>query len=244
MSRTKSLTGGDPLWATAISKMDPGVAGIVRELWGLIQRSPSLAPYLWMGSGWRTGSTEHSSGRAIDIIATENTMQAPTEEERAAAMAMIDWLIEHGDELKIQWILFSRDGKPRTESYNMDRGSWNQLADRGSISANHVDHFHIYFKEGATWPAALDGAVVGESVVIDDPTPPETAGDGAPADERDPIIRLIERTSERLASLERRVSEFERKVEAAAGNLDDDLDQVEAFLNAVRKAAAVLLEEA
>ena len=237
MSRTKSLAGGDPLWATAISKMDPGVAGIVRNLWDLIQRSPSLAPYLWMGSGYRTGSTEHSSGRAIDIIATEGTMQAPTEEERTAAMALIDWLIAHGDALKIQWILFSRDGQPRTESYNMDRGSWNQLADRGSISANHVDHFHVYFKEGATWPASLDSAIVGEPAT-------ELAGDGEPAPERDPIIRLIEQTDARLASLEARMTAFEQKVEAAAGNLDDDLDQVEALINAVRKVAAHFVEEA
>lgn len=174
MGRNRAKT--NPFWATAIDRMTPGARGIVRELDALIDRSPDLAPYLWMGSGWRTGSQEHSSGRAIDIIVTETTGRRPTDAEHKAAMLLIDWLIANGRALGIQWILYSTDGKDRTRSYNMDRGSWNNLANRGSISANHVDHMHVYFKVGASWPSSLNGAVIGGATAPSKPapTPPKT----------------------------------------------------------------------
>ena len=31
----------------------------------------------------------------------------------------------------------------------MDRMSWKKLENRGSVSANHIDHIHVYFKPGA-----------------------------------------------------------------------------------------------
>ena len=166
----------DPFWATAIDRMTPGARGIVRELHGIVQRSPALRPYIWFGSGWRTGSKEHSSGRAIDIIVTENTGRRPTSAEHRAAMLLIEWLITNGRALGIQWILYSTDGKNRTRSFNMDRGSWNNLADRGSISGNHVDHIHVYFKSGASWPSRLNGTVIGGTKAPSKPapTPPKT----------------------------------------------------------------------
>lgn len=166
----------DPFWATAIDRMTPNAKGIVRGLYGIVQRSPELRPYIWFGSGWRTGSKEHNSGRAIDIIVTENTGRRPSNAEHEAAMLLVDWLIANGRALGIQWILYSTDGKNRTRSYNMDRGSWNNLADRGSISANHIDHIHVYFKVGASWPSALNNTVIGGETAPSNPapTPPKT----------------------------------------------------------------------
>ncbi|MDO5676498.1 MAG: peptidoglycan-binding domain-containing protein [Propionibacteriaceae bacterium] len=169
MTRTRAK--GDPFWATAITRMEAGPARIVRGLYALVQRSPALKPYLWFGSGWRTGSAEHGSGRAIDIIITENTNRRPTAAERAAAMQLVRFLIANAKALKIQWILFSTDGKPRTQSWSAARGSWKNLADRGSIAANHVDHIHVYFKAGADWPRALNNAIIGAAT-----TPPVKPG--------------------------------------------------------------------
>lgn len=151
----------EPFWATALDRMDGGVANIVRNLHGLVARSALLAPHVWMGSGWRTGSSEHSSGRAIDIMFVPNVGKRPTAKQAAARDALVAWVLANGKALKVQWMLVSRDGKPRTQSYNFDRGTWKNLENRGSISANHVDHIHLYFKKGATWPSSLNGAVIG-----------------------------------------------------------------------------------
>lgn len=163
MSRTRAKT--EPFWATAITKMQSGPAAIVRGLHGVVQRSKALAPYLWPGSGWRTGSVEHESGTAIDWIITENTGIRPTAAERAAALKFIDWLIANHQALGIEGILFSRDGKNRTEvwGYSTPGRGWRTLADRGSISGNHIDHIHIKVKAGASWPSSLNSAVIGGS---------------------------------------------------------------------------------
>lgn len=164
----------NPYWATALTSMvggntQPmtGVAGIVVALWALIKRSPLLVGLLWMGSGWRPGSKEHGEGRAIDIIVSRDVGVVPNAQERAAALGLINFLIKHAKALGIQWILFSRDGKPRTESWNVDRGTWKALANRGSVPANHVDHIHVYFKTGASWPAFLNSVSLGAA----NPTP-------------------------------------------------------------------------
>lgn len=160
----------DPYWAVSLDRMDSGVAGIVKNLHALFQRSPLLKNVFFLGSGWRTGSVEHNSGRAIDLVITASTGRAPTAAERAAALEFVRWVVANGKRLGVQWVLFSLDNKV-TWSYNMDRGSWVKLADRGSVSGNHRDHVHIYFKKGATWPSALNTAVVGGAAKPDPATP-------------------------------------------------------------------------
>ena len=151
-------------WATAISRMDSNVATIVRRLDDLIQRSPELAPYMWMGSGFRTGSKEHGSGRAIDVIFTEDVGRKATAAEKRAGRLFADFLIKNGKILGVQWVLLSIDDKV-TWSYNMDRGSWVKLADRGSVPGNHRDHVHILFKKTARWVTSLAGSVIGSAGV-------------------------------------------------------------------------------
>lgn len=170
MTRTRAKT--DPFWATALHRMEPGSQRIVRGLYALVQRSPILRS-LWFGSGWRSNSKEHKSGRAIDVIVTENAGMRPTPAEHKAAMEFINWLIANHRALGIQWVLYSTDGKNRTQSWNADRGTWKNLANRGSISANHIDHVHIYFKPGAVWPRALNNTVVGATT---SPAPKPTPG--------------------------------------------------------------------
>lgn len=150
----------DPFWATGITKMSAAGQRLARGINDLIARSPALAG-LWLGSGWRTGSAEHSSGRALDVIGTADTGRAPTAAERAAMRALADWLIANHKAIGLQWVLLAIDDKV-TWSWNADRGTWKQLADRGSISANHRDHLHVYIKSGgAGWADALDKLTVG-----------------------------------------------------------------------------------
>ena len=149
-----------PFWATSLSRMDADAAQIVRELDKIIMASPDLAPYLWPGSGYRPGSVEHESGFAIDWIGVANVGMVPTTEERQAMRKFADWMIANGKTLGVQWVLFSLDDKV-TWSYNMDRGSWVKLADRGSVPGNHRDHVHILFKKTARWVTSLAGSIIG-----------------------------------------------------------------------------------
>lgn len=159
MSRARALK--EPFWATSLSKMKTGPAGIVRGLYALVQRSPALKPYLWMGSGWRTGSVEHSSGRAIDIIVTARTGMRPNDSEHKAALELIYFLQRNARFLGIQHILYSPDRKNAVQSWSTARGAWKVLGNRGSISGNHVDHIHVYFTASAKWPSTLNTAIVG-----------------------------------------------------------------------------------
>lgn len=172
MSRARAQK--EPFWATSISNMKPGCQRIVRGLHALFQRSSSLAPYLWMGSGWRTGSVEHNSGRAIDIIVTATTGRRPNASEHAAALLLIKWLQVNASELGIQHILYSTDGKNRTQSWNSVRKTWNNLKDRGSVSGNHIDHIHVYFRVGADWPQRFNLVSIGGTVPKPSPGLPGT----------------------------------------------------------------------
>lgn len=129
---------------------------IVETLFSHIASDPAMGPYLWCGRGWDypSRSTEHGSGRSVDIIITERVGMRRTVKEFQAGKKLVDLLIKHGKTLKIQWVLFSLDGKV-TWSYNFDRGTWKKLSNRGSIPGNHVDHVHVYFKSGAKLPSGF-----------------------------------------------------------------------------------------
>ena len=137
----------------AEAKMDADVVRIIKVLFAWLA-TQGWASRIWPGSGWRTGSAEHSSGRAVDIMITGKVNKAPSKTERAAALELVADLIRHGKTLGIQWLLFSLDDKV-TWSYNLDRGTWKKLGDRGSVSANHRDHIHLYFKTSAKLPTGF-----------------------------------------------------------------------------------------
>ncbi len=155
----RSMARQNPFWATGLSKMQPGCQRIARGLHGVIQRSKSASPYLWIGSGWRTGSSEHGSGRALDIIITADTSQMPSKAELGAGNMMVAWLIRHARTLGVHGIIFSRDSRRRPEIWGYSTpGRWRAFPPRGSISGDHVDHIHVYFKASAEWPASLNSS--------------------------------------------------------------------------------------
>ncbi len=154
-------------------KFNPEARKVVESLFGYLQGT-SWGRHIWPGSGWRTGSSEHATGRAIDIITVARTGLRPSAAQHAAAKQLADLLIQHGKALGVQWVLYSLDGKV-TWAYNMDRGAWKALGDRGSVSANHVDHLHVYFKSGAKLPDGFrwaSGASAGAGGGPKPPTPP------------------------------------------------------------------------
>lgn len=67
------------------------------------------------------------------------------------------WLIHNSSALKIQGIIFSRDSKRRPEIWGYSQpGVWRPAKARGSIAADHVDHVHVYFQQGAMWQSCLN----------------------------------------------------------------------------------------
>lgn len=177
---SRSRDDRDPFWATAISRMQPGPAEITRQIRALMKRSGFG---LWPGSGYRTGSVEHSSGTSTDWMITELVGMRPTAQERAEALTFVDWLIRNRHVLDIEGILFSRDGKPRTEAIGYSKGwyGWRALTDRGSVSANHIDHVHIKFRTRSRWASALSKAVLvvkGGTTKPTTPSLPSTGADG------------------------------------------------------------------
>ena len=152
----------NPLNGTDLKNMDPGVAEIVKQMHGIIQKSLAVKPYLWVGSGYRENTSEHASGRAVDVIITANVGDTPTDRERWAGNQFVDWLISHADELGVYGIVFSRDSAPRPEYWGYSHpGSWKTGKDEGGVSHNHMDHVHVWFEEGATWPESLTGSFIG-----------------------------------------------------------------------------------
>lgn len=168
MSGRERSNGKDTFWATGLNRMEAGVRGIVREIQELVENTPILSPHLWPGSGWRTGSSEHSSGTAIDWICVANTGSRPSSEERKAMLELIHWMTTNHKALGLEGVLFSRDGKSRTEvwGYSTPGRGWRNLKDRGSVSGNHIDHAHFKFYSGASWPSSLNGSVIGGSTII------------------------------------------------------------------------------
>lgn len=165
MSRTRAKT--DPYWAVSLVKMKPNVQTSVRGLWTLIQKTPEIRDVFWLGRGWGAGSSEHESGRALDLMFVENVGMRPNAKEKTAMLQMVDFLTKNAGKLGIYGIIVSRDGKNRSEIWGYSQpGKWRSLGDRGSVTANHIDHIHINFLPGTSWPSSVTfgGRTVSSSV--------------------------------------------------------------------------------
>lgn len=145
----------NPFYATNLAGMKAGPRNIVRETVKMLTRSGDDC--IWPGSGKRGGSVEHNSGTAMDWIVSATTGRRPTAAEIEASNRFVDWLIQNRVALNIEGILWSRDGKVTWAiGYSKGWGGWRRLADRGSISANHVDHIHVKYRATSKWPASLN----------------------------------------------------------------------------------------
>ena len=157
------------------SNFNKNVLEIVKVMWAFIMADSLMSQYIWIGRGWDhpEKSKEHGTGRALDIIITERVGMMRTAKEYVAGKKLVDTLIKYGRVLRIQWVLFSLDGIT-TWSYNMDRGYWKKLDRRGdNVSANHVDHIHVYFKENAVLPSGFSFGGKNEPVAIPRVTTPK-----------------------------------------------------------------------
>lgn len=125
--------------------LNPGPA-YVRNL--LMQMYPQIGDI----GGWRApdGYNEHSSGNAIDVmIPNWDTPEGKALGDQVAAFAL-----QNADALGLSWVLWQQ------RSFNAGDTAGKAMEDRGSSTANHLDHVHIFMnKNGGALPnAPLVGA--------------------------------------------------------------------------------------
>ncbi len=83
--------------------------------------------------GWRaTSLSVHQFGRAIDFMTYSNNSQG---------YAIRDFLVAHAKEFGVDHIIY------RQQIWTPYRPSWRPMADRGSATANHMDHVHVAVKD-------------------------------------------------------------------------------------------------
>lgn len=143
-------------------------------------------PQIKMVGGWRPSDPypDHPSGRAVDIMMPNGGSGKDKElgDEIAA------YFQKHAKEYGVEYILW----RQRTWSVGDGPKGWRQMSDRGSPTANHMDHVHITVKgDNNSNAKKLIRALAG-------PTSPDTSSpaptvDGPPA-QRLPVDEETTRT--------------------------------------------------
>jgi len=118
------------LGSSSLNKLEPNGKAAVLAL-------RAAFPQIKTIYGWRASSaysSDHPNGRATD------NMIPDYKKNKALGDAVAAWAIAHGKELHITYLIW------RQRSYTISRGSWKNMADRGSDTANHMNHVHISFE--------------------------------------------------------------------------------------------------
>ena len=97
----------------------------VRVLRAVCAKFPTVGSY----GGTRGGGGDHATGRALDIMVGSNS---------ALGDQIVAFLQKNRAELGIEYIIWQqRIWRPATSN------SWRGMSDRGSPTANHMDHPHV-----------------------------------------------------------------------------------------------------
>lgn len=120
-----------PKWSEDHLTIDSVLIGrVVKQQW----------PEIKMVGGWRPSDPypDHPSGRAVDIMMPNGG----TGKDKALGDEIALYFQEHAKEFGIEYMLW----RQQTWSTGDKVGKWSSMADRGSPTANHVDHIHITVK--------------------------------------------------------------------------------------------------
>ncbi|MDR1077880.1 MAG: hypothetical protein LBL55_04355 [Propionibacteriaceae bacterium] len=86
--------------------------------------------------GYRAGSSgDHGAGLALDVMIPDWGSAGG----QALGQAVADWARANARALGIHYVIF----RQRIWNLEVDRAGWRPMADRGSATANHMDHVHI-----------------------------------------------------------------------------------------------------
>lgn len=175
-----------------VSKASAPIQDLARRVWA-ITRPPAAS--IWIGRGWDTaasGSTEHHSGRALDIMVSAKVGRMPTMAEAAAGEQMVAWLIRHADQMHVRHVIWNRRIWKRR--YRGTATAWSKLTGRSGVSDWHQDHIHVYLDDTAgsipDAPLVPDGTIPARPI----PTPPSPEEDdimATPAERQALISELL-----------------------------------------------------
>jgi hypothetical protein len=73
----------------------------------------------------------HPSGLALDYMVLSNT---------ALGNAFVQYHVAHWDELGVDYLIYQQ------KMLSSPGGTWSAMADRGSATANHMDHVHVNYE--------------------------------------------------------------------------------------------------
>lgn len=93
--------------------------------------------------GWRPADAypDHPSGRAVDIMMPNG---GSTKGDVQLGNAIAQYFQKHAKEYGIEYMIW----RQRQWTADSRIGDWNGMSDRGSPTANHMDHVHITVKDG------------------------------------------------------------------------------------------------
>jgi hypothetical protein len=116
--------GGAP--CSSGSTMEAGLQpDTIRVHRAVCAQFPEITSYLGLGGGG-----EHATGRAVDIMLGSNTGSG----DAIAAFAM-----KHASELGVSEVIY----RQRIWTVQRSGEGWRSMPDRGSPTANHMDHVHV-----------------------------------------------------------------------------------------------------
>ena len=122
--------------ATAVAKISNSAGGVRPQTQAAADKVVSNVP----GAGGITlGGTRasaadpggHPSGLALDYMVLSNT---------ALGEAIIAYHVAHWDELGVEYLIYKQ------RMLSSPGGSWVGMEDRGSPTANHMDHVHVNYR--------------------------------------------------------------------------------------------------
>ncbi len=90
-------------------------------------RFPNVSSF----GGYRPGSGNHSSGRALDVMISG-----------AAGQEVANWARANASSLGITEVIYAQ----RIWTSQRAGDGWRGMSDRGSATANHYDHVHLSFR--------------------------------------------------------------------------------------------------
>ncbi|OHT83369.1 hypothetical protein [Mycobacteroides saopaulense] len=87
------------------------------------------------GANGRGGGGDHGRGLALDFMTSSNS----------TGTALANFVLANRDRLGVTYVIWQ-------QRYN-DGNGWSMMENRGSPTANHMDHVHVSFRAGAKPPA-------------------------------------------------------------------------------------------
>ncbi|AXE37981.1 SH3 domain-containing protein [Acidipropionibacterium virtanenii] len=129
-----SSSGSSSSWATLTANGSSGLSGLRPNAVGIVNRVLTAFPQIKTVYGVRSDSIDdHPSGHAVDLMLPRGTS------DRALGQQIANYFRAHAKELNVQYVMWNK------QIWNISRNSegWRAVADRGSATANHMDHVHI-----------------------------------------------------------------------------------------------------